>query len=192
MAFIEMVPEDKAEGRLRQQYEDDRKSRGFVPHTTTILSLRPDVIDTWNAFAGSIRKHLRLRTYELVTIAASVALKCRYCMLAHGSILLNNGFTLEQLRTIITDYHKAELEPVEIAMMDFAQQIIRSAGEVKRTDVDHLRSLGLTDTDILDITLAVTMRSCFSKTFDALGAEPDTAYDSLAAQLEDLLPPPKA
>jgi hypothetical protein len=57
-----------------------------------------------------------------------------------------------------------------------------------QADVDALRSLGLEDLDILDITLTATMRSFASKTFDALGAGPDPVYDGLERQLSDLLP----
>ncbi len=192
MPFIQTVSEDAAEGRLREIYDGDRANIGYVPNYVSILSLRPEVIDTWRTFQGSIRKNLRLRTYELVTMAAANAMQCRYCLLAHGATLLKNGFEIEQLRALIADHHAAGLEPVEVAMMDFAQKIIHNANAVQREDVDHLRSFGLSESAILDITLTTTMRSFFSKTLDALGAEPDAAYAELAAQLQDVLPAARA
>ena len=95
---------------------------------------------------------------------------------------------MEQLRAILTNFHEAELESDEVAMMDFAQKIIRNANEITQTDIETLRMLGLEDIEILDITLTATMRSFASKTFDALGAEPDAVYDELEKQLSDLLP----
>lgn len=188
MAYIQTITEDEAEGKLREIYDGDRKNNGYVPNHAKIVSLRPDVMETWRAFQGSIRKNLRLRTYELVTMAAANALGCRYCLLAHGAVLLKNGFDIGQLRAIIADHHNAGLEPAEVAMMDFAQKVIHNANTVRQADIDHLRSFGLSDSAILDITLTTTMRSCFSKTFDALGAEPDAAYADLETQLHDLLP----
>ena len=70
-------------------------------------------------------------------------------------------------------------KPDEVAMMEFAQKIARSANEMTQADVDALRALGLKDVEILDITLTATMRSFASKTFNALGAGPDAAYDEL-------------
>ncbi len=186
--FIRTVSESEAEGRLRELYEGDRKSYGYVPDHAKVFSLRPEVLDAWRTFQGSIRKNLKLRRYELVTIVAASALDCRYCLLAHGTVLLKNGFSLDQLRTIMTDYHEAGLEPVEVAIMDFAQKIVRNATDVTKADIDTLRGFGLEDKEILDITLTATMRSFASKTFDALGAGPDAAYAVLEQQLADLLP----
>ena len=70
-----------------KSYEGDQKSLGFVPNHAKVFTLRPDVLEAWRAFQGSIRKNLRLRRYELVTLAAADALDCRYCLLAHGAIL---------------------------------------------------------------------------------------------------------
>jgi uncharacterized peroxidase-related enzyme len=186
--FIQSTSEDAAEGKLREIYEGDKKSLGYVPNHARVFSLRPDVLEAWRAFQGSIRKNLRLRRYELVTLAAAMALNCRYCILAHGSILIKSGISVDQLRAILTNFNEAGLERTEVAMMEFAQKIIRNASQITQADVDVLRSFDLEDVEILDITLTATMRSFASKTFDALGAAPDAIYDTLEQQLSDLLP----
>lgn len=186
--FIKSAPEGEAEGSLREIYEGDRKSLGYVPNHARVFSLRPEVLQAWRAFQGSIRKNLPLRRYELVTLAAAKALNCRYCLLAHGTILGRNGVNVDQLRAILTNFHDAGLERTEVAMMDFAQKIVRNANEMTQADIDALRALGLEDLEILDITLTAALRCFASKTFDALGAGPDAVYDGLERQLSDLLP----
>jgi uncharacterized peroxidase-related enzyme len=186
--FIETISEAEAEGKVRAVYESDQSSLGYVPNHAKVFSLRPDVLEAWRSFQGSIRKNLRLRRYELVTLAAARALNCRYCLLAHGSILIKNGVGVDQLRAILTDYHDAGLAPAEVAIMDFAERIARSADEMTQADVDALRALGLEDVEILDITLTATLRCFASKTFNALGAGSDAVYDDLEDQLSDLLP----
>jgi len=188
LMFIQTIPEAEAEGKLRTIYDGDIQSMGYVPDHAKVFSLRPDVLEAWRAFQGSIRKNLRLRRYELVTLAAAMELKCRYCLLAHGAILLKNGVSNDQLRKILTDFKDAGLEPSEVAMMEFAQKVIRDASVITRADIDVLRALDLKDVEILDITLTATMRSFASKTFDALGAGPDAVYAELERQLADLLP----
>ena len=188
LMFIQTIPEAEAEGKLGAIYEGDIQSMGYVPNHAKVFSLRPDVLEAWRAFQGSIRKNLRLRRYELVTLAAAMELKCRYCLLAHGAILLKNGISPDQLRKILTNFRDAGLEPGEVAMMEFAQKIIRDASEITRADIDVLRALDLEDVEILDITLTATMRSFASKTFDALGAGPDAVYAELEHELSDLLP----
>ena len=71
---------------------------------------------------------------------------------------------------------------------DYAQKIARSASEVTQAAVDALRALGLEDIEILDVVLTATMRCFASKTFSALGAGSDPAFDGLEGQLSDLLP----
>jgi uncharacterized peroxidase-related enzyme len=186
--FIQTISEAKAEGKVRAVYEGDQSGLGYVPNHAKVFSLRPDVLEAWRNFQGVIRKNLRLRRYELVTLAAAKALNCRYCLLAHGSILNKNGVSVDQLRAILTDFHDAGLEPAEVAIMDFAEKIARSANEMTQADVDALRALGLEDVEILDITLTATMRCFASKTFNALGAGSDAVYDDLEQQLADLLP----
>lgn len=188
MAYIRTIPEAEADGKLRDLYDGDRASYGYVPNHLQLFSERPDVLEAWRAFQSSVRKHMRLRPYELVTMAAAQALHCRYCLLAHGAVLLKNGFSVAQLRALLMDHHTAGLEPVEVALMDFAHKIITQADRMTQADTDALRGFGLSDAEILDVTLAVTLRSCFSLTLEALGAEPDAAYDELAAQIDDLLP----
>lgn len=186
--FIQTIQEKDAEGKLRDIYDGDRKSLGYIPNHARVFSLRPEVLESWRAFQMSIRKNLRLRSYELVTLAAAKALKCRYCLLAHSAILNKNGFSVDQLRAVLTNFHDAGLEPVEVAMMEFAEKIVLRANEIVQADIDLLRALGLEDIDIMDIALTASMRSFASKTFDALGAEPDAIYDDLEGQLSELLP----
>ena len=186
--FIQTVPEEEAEGKLREIYEGDRKNLGYVPNHARVFSLRPEILEAWRAFQGSIRKTMSLKRYELVTLAAAMALNCRYCVIAHGAVLRKNGVSVDQLRAMIRDFHDAGLDPGEVAMMDFAGKIARSASEMTQADVDALRALGLRDVEILDITLVATLRSFASKTFNALGAVADPAYGELEHQLSDLLP----
>lgn len=186
--FIETVSEAQAEGDLREIYEGDRETFGFVPEHAKVFSLRPEVLKAWRAFQGSIRGNLPLRRYELVTLAAARALDSRYCQIAHGAVLTKSGMSMELVRAILADFHDAGLEPVEVAIMDYAQKVAMRAHEITQSDIEALRSFGLGDIEILDIALTATMRCFASKTFDALGAGPDEAQRPLEDQLADLLP----
>ena len=109
--FIQTVSEAEAEGKVREVYDGDQATLGYVPNHAKVFSLRPDVLEALRSFQGSIRKNLRLRRYELVTLAAAKALNCRYCVLAHGLNSTKNGVSVDQLRAILTDSHDAGLEP---------------------------------------------------------------------------------
>lgn len=177
--FIETVPYESAGDELRAFYDQDIRDLGFIANTTRSFSLLPDTFRGWRELLGSIRKHIRLRHYELTTFAAAQALGCTYCMLAHGAVLKKNGFTAAQLEALTKDFHAAGLEQKEVVMMEYAQKVIRDASSTTAEDFAGLRRLGWTDEEILSITLATTARAFASKLFDALGAPPDSIYHEL-------------
>jgi uncharacterized peroxidase-related enzyme len=187
MAFIRTVPVDQAEGKVQEIYQADIKSKGYVANHTSVFSLRPEVYEAWKNLISAIRSPMRLRRFELVTLAAAQAMECTYCMLAHGAVLRKNFFSPEDLTAIARDFHNAGLPPEEVALMEFAQKVARRASQISPDDIDTLRGLGLSDTEILDVVLAVTARSFMSKTLDALGAEPDSALMDLEPALRTAL-----
>ena len=187
MAFIKTVPAAQAEGKLLEIYQEDLKTKGYVANHTSAFSLRPDVYRAWQNLLGSIRSHMRLRRFELVTLAAAQALKCTYCMLAHGAILRKNFFSPGELAAIARDFHSAGLPGEEVALMEFAQKVTLEPNQLTQQDIDLLREKGLSDEEILDVVLAVTARSFMSKTLDALGAEPDAALMDLEPELREAL-----
>jgi alkylhydroperoxidase family enzyme len=108
-------------------------------------------------------------------------------MLAHGALLRKNFFSADQLAAIVRDFRNAGLPSEEVAIMSFAQKVVTQARHVGENDIDELRGHGLSDEEILDVVLASTARSFFSKTLDTLGAKPDEAYLELEPDLLRLL-----
>ena len=78
MSFIQTIPEDQATGVLREIYDEDLKGQGYVANHTKVMSLRPETIRAWRNLVATIRPKMRLRRYELVTIAAASAQRCTY------------------------------------------------------------------------------------------------------------------
>ncbi len=188
MSFIKTISEQEAAGTLREIYAAAEEQAGYIPNYARLFSHRPEVYRAWQQLVTAIRKPMSLRRYELVTLAAARALQGSYCMLAHSHTFLNSGeVDAVQLAAIAADFHQAHLEPDEVAIMEFAEKVIISSGSVTQADVDGLKSFGLTDAEILDITLAAAARSFFSKTLDALNAEPDAKYLNFDAGLRDIL-----
>ena len=183
MTFIKSISEEQAENLVLEEYQAAQKSMGYVPNYVKTFSLHPEVYDAWTKLIGAVRSKMRMRRYELVTLAAAMSLECTYCMLAHGAILRKNFFSADQLIAIVKDFRKADLPPEEVAVMSLAQKIIINAHQITEEDIDELRKLGLADEEILDVVIAATARSFFSKTLDALAAKPDEKYLELEPEL---------
>jgi hypothetical protein len=78
MAFIRTVLPDEAVGKLKEIYDHELEAQGYIANGTMTLSLRPEVFAAWENLLKTIRSKMRLRRYELVTIAAASALHCTY------------------------------------------------------------------------------------------------------------------
>jgi alkylhydroperoxidase family enzyme len=108
-------------------------------------------------------------------------------MLAHGTVLLKNGVASDQLAAIAGDFTHAGLAPVEVAIMAFADKIVRDATTVTADDIQGLRDHDLSDTEIFDVAATAAVRCFFSKLNDALGAQPDTIFLELEEGLRQHL-----
>jgi uncharacterized peroxidase-related enzyme len=189
MTFIDTVPENDAPDAVRAMYDADRTAAGQVPNYTRACSHRPAVYRAWRELIGSINGGMDKRRYELVTLAAARRLRSSYCTLAHGSILLDDGIVdADQLAAIAQDHHVADLDEVDVAVMDLAGKVVDDATSVTQADIDRLRTLGLSDAEIFDVVAAASARCFFSKTLDALGVQPDARFaDFEPAALRDQL-----
>jgi alkylhydroperoxidase family enzyme len=146
---------------------------------------RPEVYAAWQQLNGSIKAGMDLRRYELATLAAARRLRSSYCCLAHGSVLIEQFD--EPVREIALDHRAAGLDEVDVAVMDLAERVVDDATSIGDDDLQRLRDLGLSDTDIMDVVLAAAARCFFSKTLDALGAEPDAEFRELDPGLLEVL-----
>jgi hypothetical protein len=59
-------------------YEADRRTYGYVPNFTKVLSIRPDIMRAYREMGQAIRSGMDLRRYELVTIVVAARLRCSY------------------------------------------------------------------------------------------------------------------
>jgi uncharacterized peroxidase-related enzyme len=187
MWYIQPIADEDAEGVLRDLYDQDRKEAGYVSNKVRAWRYRPEMAASWQQMLKTIRSHMRLRTFELITLAASHAIGCVYCMLAHGAVLHKNGFTAQQVIAVLEDYHDAGLSPVEVHMMDYATKISTDTSLITPADLDLLHQDGLSDQQITDVVLAAVARNFISRFFEALGAAPDPELQQQEPELWNYL-----
>lgn len=81
MAWIKMIPEDEAEGVLKELYEKYQEPWGGVDHIIKIHSLNPKSMRThFDLYAHLMRGRSELsRTQrEMIAVAASTVNNCHY------------------------------------------------------------------------------------------------------------------
>jgi uncharacterized peroxidase-related enzyme len=187
MAFIELVSDQDAPAEVRKLFDDARRERGYVPNYLRLFAHRPAVYDAWRGLLGSITENIDARRYELATVAAARQMRSTYCTLAHGKVLLDRFLDAEQLRDTLLDHRAANLDEVDVAVMDLAEKVADDATAVIPADIEGLRELGLTDEEIFDVVLVAAVRAFYSKTLDALCIEADALYNELEPALRQTL-----
>jgi uncharacterized peroxidase-related enzyme len=154
----------------------DLGTSGDVPNYARVFALRPAVMDAWEGLSRSIKVGMDHRRYELATLAAARRRRSSYCALAHGAVLRDRYLGPAALYRVASDHHDAGLDPVDVAVMDFAEKAAGNPAAVTAADVETLRGHGLSDTEIFDVALTAAARCFFSTVIDAVGTEPDAAY----------------
>lgn len=186
MAFIDTITPEAADGDVAGMYETDRAAWGFLPNFTRAYSHRPGVYAAWRGLNGAIKANMDERRYEIATLAAARRLRSSYCSLAHGRVLARL-IPASAVQDIAVGRPSEQLDEVDMAVIDLADKVAADATTVTRTDIQRLRDLGLSDADILDVVLAAAARCYFSKVLDAVGCDPDAAFNELEPGLRDAL-----
>lgn len=88
---------------------------------------------------------------------------------------------------VVKDFRAAGLPAIEVAIIALTHKITQHAYKVTSRDIEELRSQGLSDDEILDITAAGAARNFFSRLLDAIGAEPDQAYQEMDPEMREAL-----
>jgi uncharacterized peroxidase-related enzyme len=186
MAFIRTTPVAEATGDVQAMFERSKEPSGDVPNYIEAFCHRPEVWNTYVPFIRSVSSGIDPRRYELVAVAAALALESSYCALAHGQAL-SKILGAEQTRVFARDFRQADLTAAEKVMVAYVQKVVRGARSVTQADVDELRSHGFSDTEIFEIALAATARCFIAKLMDAVGAEPDHFFTALEPELRQAL-----
>jgi uncharacterized peroxidase-related enzyme len=188
MTFIHTISDADADDETAAMYRSERERTGSVPNYARIFGARPQVYAAWRSLAGAISSGMDTRRYELVTLAAARQLRSTYCSVAHGSILRERFFDGDELVKIATHVEQSSLDEKDRTIMAYATAVAADAAAIDQHLVDKLLSHGLSDEEILDITLATAARCFFSTVLDALGAEADATYrETVEPELQEVL-----
>ena len=186
MAFIDTISAADAVGEVREMYARQQRSYGFVPHYATIFSHRPGLMKLWSDLLYGIRRNMDKRRFELVTVAAAMAVRSTYCSLAHARVLLEY-YSSEDVLAILGDAEDCPLTDAEKEMIRFAKKIASNSADTTAEDVAKLRALGLSEAEIFDVAAAATARTFFAQLCEGLGTTGDHLYEDMDADLRRVL-----
>ncbi len=99
--------------------------------------------------------------------------------MSHGAacrLRTNDPVLADKLQT---NYRRAELEPRDRAMLDFAVKVTHAADGIVLDDIDALRQVGWADEDILHIIEIAAMFNFTGRLANAMGLVANSEYTTL-------------
>ncbi len=132
-----------------------QEKAGFVPNVFLALAHRPAEFRAFFAYhdalmlkeTGSLSKADR----EMIVTATSARNRCLYCVVAHGALVRVYSKKPLLADQIAVNHRKADLEPREKAMLDFALKVCDDSASVSEEDFVMLRTHGFDEEDAWDI-----------------------------------------
>ena len=98
-ATVEMVEESAATGRVREIYDDIKRTKqiDFIPNFWKTLATHPALLDdTWQRLKRVMAPgQLDARTKEMLAVAVSATNGCSYCINSHTAAAMKLGMTTE-------------------------------------------------------------------------------------------------
>jgi len=159
MSWIEEIDVSEAEGKLAQVYAELLEKRGKVANILQVHSLNPDAMASHLDLYMSImfgRSGLSRSEREAIAVVVSATNECDYCVNHHTEALRRYIKDDDVLQTLASAEGLEVLEPRLGNIVIHAEKLTSAPSAMTESDLDPLRAEGLTDRDVLDITLVVS------------------------------------
>jgi uncharacterized peroxidase-related enzyme len=176
LAWIKAIPDDKATGDLKRTYEEVLRTRGKVSNIMRAQSLNPNALRSFLELYMSLmygKSGLSRAEREMIATAISAHNRCDYCVSHHGEALrfyLKNG---EQLSALKQGLLPDSVDEKGKVLVDYALKLSSQPGAVTKGDLENLRRVGTSDSEILDLVLLTAYTNYVNRVAQGLGVEHD-------------------
>ena len=158
MAWIDEVELDEAEGKLAEMYAELVKKRGKVSNILKVHSLNPDALgDHLDLYMTLMfgKSGLSRTEREAIAVVVSATNECAYCVNHHAEALRRYVQDEETLDMLMSADGLETLEPRLSNIVRHAEKLTSAPDAMTESDLGELRAVGLSDRDILDLSLIV-------------------------------------
>ena len=158
MSWIDEVDVDDAEGKLEAIYAELVKKRGKVSNILKVHSLNPEAMGNHLDLYMTVmfgNSGLSRAEREAVAVVVSANNDCAYCVNHHTEALRRYIKDDETLEMLMSSDGLETLEPRLSNIVRHAEKLTSAPSAMTESDLGELRAVGLSDNDILDLTLIV-------------------------------------
>lgn len=186
--FLKTVDPEKAEGQLKSTYGMLETMFQMIPKIFVAQSIRPDLLDAIVTYVNRlmIETHALPRsTKELIAAYVSKLNSCAYWVDAHSAMVMAQGFSQEEVKSIIEDVNGSSLiDDKTKQLLHFSEKITRNAYKVIESDFQRLKNLGCSEEEIFEAVAVTSLFNYMDRIADALGA-PVEGFQEMMAQMPE-------
>lgn len=158
MSWIDEVELDDAEGKLKEMYAELLEKRGKVSNILKVHSLNPSALGNHLDLYMTLmfgKSGLSRTEREAIAVVVSADNDCSYCVNHHAEALRRYIKDDETLDMLMNADGLETLEPRLSNIVRHAEKLTSAPAAMTESDLGELRAVGLSDSDILDLTMIV-------------------------------------
>lgn len=158
MSWIDEIEISAAEGRLAEIYAELVEKRGKVSNILKVHSLNPDAMGNHLDLYMTLmfgKSGLSRAEREAVAVVVSATNDCAYCVNHHAEALRRYMQDEETIGMLMEADGLETFEPRLSNIVRHAEKLTSAPGAMTEIDLGELRAVGLSEKDILDLTLIV-------------------------------------
>ncbi len=170
---------ETATGAQKEILETAQKQVGFIPNMYANMANVPGVLSTYLHGYGLFRKDSGFTPteQEVVFLAVSQTNGCKYCTAAHSMIADKmSGVPADVLQAIRTSQPIADARLA--ALFALTQDMVKHLGQPSAEKVKAFLDAGYTESHVLNIVLAVSVKVLSNYTNHAFATEVDERFSA--------------
>ena len=176
MTWVKIISEDHATGELKRAYELVVHTRGKISNIMRSLSLNPGVLRLFVELYTTLvygKSGLSRRERETIATLISARNHCLYCSTHHAEALRFYLKDDHQLQALKESKLPEGMPPRTRAMVDYAMKLTIEPENVTERDLENLRSIGISESEILDLVVLTSYMNFETRMASGLGVSHD-------------------
>ncbi len=108
------------------------------------------------------------RSLEDLPVQSSQANSCNYCVATHSMSLQMMGFSQERIDDLTKNIENPEITPRDKKILEYVRKATLTPHKITDTETDEIKSLGLTDSQIVEVLGVMELFTGYNKFLDSL------------------------
>lgn len=176
-AWIEMIGDDKADGRLKELLDKARTPHGTVDTVMRVHSLRPETMNghvtLYRSVLHSDDNTLPFWFLEVVASYTSILNDCTYSLTHHfmnvRNLLKDQPRSDRIFLALKAGRPEDEFDGKELALLRYTAKLTTGVGRMVRSDFEALKLAGCEDGEILEVNQVCAYFNYSNRLLNGLG-----------------------